>query len=341
MNVDMECVLAKILRIFFSFAVFSMICFGVPLSLNGQSAKRILLPGIETELAQKQIPIDFAETSRALTPLLKKAFSLHGAFRLSHPRESRFSIEFSAKGGSQVGISIFTGNTRRIVKTLAAGGNSIDDALLSGCDKVIFQLLNIPGFFSGKISYLSNLSGHKEIFVSNSLMTSSQPNTNFNKITFNASWGNQGQGIFFTSNRQLFNNIFYLDLSSRKISTIANYRGSNLSAVQNPKNPQVALILSSTGNPEVWIAPYPNSKPKRLTRNKSNESGPCWSSDGRRLIVTSDSRGKPQLYEVSLSTGSLTRISTNVSSHCTEASWNPRDSSKISFTAAVAGGFQK
>ena len=169
---------------------------------------------------------------------------------------------------------------------MAAGGNSIDDALLSGCDKVIFQLLNIPGFFSGKISYLSNLSGHKEIFVSNSLMTSSQPNTNFNKITFNASCGNQGQGIFFTSNRQLFNNIFYLDLSSRKISTIANYRGSNLSAVQNPKNPQVALILSSTGNPEVWIAPYPNSKPKRLTRNKSNESGPCWSSDGRRLIVT-------------------------------------------------------
>ena len=115
MNVDMECVLAKILRIFFSFAVFSMICFGVPLSLNGQSAKRILLPGIETELAQKQIPIDFAETSRALTPLLKKAFSLHGAFRLSHPRESRFSIEFSAKGGSQVGISIFTGNHRIII----------------------------------------------------------------------------------------------------------------------------------------------------------------------------------------------------------------------------------
>ena len=342
MNVDMECVLAKRLRVFFSFAVFSMISLSwvLPFSLSGQGAKRILLPGIETELAQKQIPIDFAETSKTLTPLLKKAFSLHGAFRLSHPKESRYSIEFSAKGGSQVGISIFTGNTRRIVKNLAAGGDSIDDAVLSGCDKVVLELLNIPGFFSGKISYLSNLSGHKEIFVSNSLMTSSQPNTNFKKITFNASWGNQGQGIFFTSNRQLFNNIFFLDLSSRKISTIANYRGSNLSAVQNPRSSQVALILSSTGNPEVWIAPYPNSKPKRLTRNKSNESGPCWSSDGRRLIVTSDSRGKPQLYEVSLSTGSLTRISTNVSSHCTEASWNPRDSSKISFTAAVGGGFQ-
>ena len=342
MNVDMDSFWLKLHRIFFAFAFVSMICLvlGLNFPLSGQGAKRILLPGIETELAKKQIPIDFGTTSTALVPLLKKAFSMHGAFRLSHPKESRYSIEFSAKGGSQVGIVIFNGNTKRAIQNLAASGNSIDDALLRACDKVVSELLKTPGFFSGKISYLSNLSGHKEIFVSNSLMTSSRPNTNFEKITFNASWDNQGQGIFFTSNRQLFNNIFYLDLSSRKITTIANYRGSNLSAVQNPRNSQVALILSSTGNPEVWIAPYPNTKPKRLTRNKSNESGPCWSSDGRRLIVTSDSRGKPQLYEVSLSTGALTRIATNVSSHCTEASWNPLDPSRIAFTAAVGGGFQ-
>ena len=127
-------------------------------------------------------------------------------------------------------------------------------------------------------------------------MTSSRRNTNFNKITFNASWDKNGQGLFFTSNRQLFNNIFYLDLSSRKISTIAAYRGSNLRAVQNPKDSSRALILSSTGNPEVWIAKHPGARPQKLTTNKSNESGPCWSSDGRRLIVTSDSRGKPQLH---------------------------------------------
>ena len=100
------------------------------------------------------------------------------------------------------------------------------------------------------------------------------------------------------------------------------------------------MILSTSGNPELWLAPNPRSKPKRITRNKSNESGPCWSSDGRRMILTSDSRGKPQLYEVSLSSGLLTRIPTNVSSHCTEASWNPADPTRIAFTAAVGGGFQ-
>ena len=110
--------------------------------------------------------------------------------------------------------------------------------------------------------------------------------------------------------------------------------------MQNPRSNQIALILSTSGNPEVWLATSPTSKPSRLTQNRSNESGPSWSSDGRRLLVTSDSRGKPQIYEVSVSSGQLTRIPTNVSSHCTEPNWNPLDSSKFAFTAAVSGGFQ-
>ena len=110
--------------------------------------------------------------------------------------------------------------------------------------------------------------------------------------------------------------------------------------MQNPRSNQVALILSTSGKPEVWLASSPTSKPSRLTRNRSNESGPSWSSDGRRLLVTSDSRGKPQIYEVSVSSGQLTRIPTNISSHSTEPTWNPRQTTKFAFTAAMGGGFQ-
>jgi TolB protein len=310
------------------------------ITLYGQADKRILLPGIVSELEKKQISIDFGDTSKKITPILRKAFSCHGAFRLSPPGKSQYVLRFTNSSGNQVEVAVLTGNPQKIVKILIASGSSEEEAILKGSDKVVNYFLKTPGFFAGKISYISNLSGHKEIYVSNALMTSSRPNTNFKKISFNASWDNQGNGLFFTSNRQLFNNIFYLNLRTRKISTIANYRGSNLSAVQNPRTEQLAMILSGKRNPDVWIAASPSSKPKQLTRNKSNESGPCWSSDGRRLIVTSDSRGKPQLYEVSLSTGILTKIPTNVSSHCVEASWNPLDPTRISFTAAVAGGFQ-
>ena len=74
--------------------------------------------------------------------------------------------------------------------------------------------------------------------MANSLMSKAQPHTSFKKITFNASWDNGGSGIFFTSNRKVFNNIYHLDLASRRISTIANYRGSNLRAVQTRGTPE-------------------------------------------------------------------------------------------------------
>ena len=105
--------------------------------------------------------------------------------------------------------------------------------------------------------------------MSDALMMSSRPNTNFKKICFNPSWDNNGLGLFFTSNRQVFNNIFYLNLSTRKISTVANYKGSNLSAVQNPRTGQIAMILSGKSNPDVWIAANSNSKPKQLTKIKA------------------------------------------------------------------------
>ena len=309
-------------------------------NLCSQVDSTILLGSIESELEKKQVPIDLGETSKTMASVVGRAIKVHGGLRLSSPTESRFSATFSSQGDNTVQVSISSGTPKRKISTYSFTENEIQLSISRACDRLVKDILGIPGFFSGRICFLSSLSGKKEIFVADALMTSARPQTSFGKITFNPSWDNRGQGIFFTSNRQVFNNVFYLNLANRKVSTIANYRGSNLRAVQNPRSNQVALILSTSGNPEVWLATSPSSKPSRLTRNRSNESGPSWSSDGRRLLVTSDSRGKPQIYEVSVSSGQLTRIPTNISSHCTEPNWNPLDSSKFAFTAAVSGGFQ-
>lgn len=306
----------------------------------GQSSSTIVLGPIEGELAKKQIALDLENTDKSLLPLATRAIRAHGALRLTNPQSSSFGISLVAEGKDVVGLSILSGEPRKVVKAASVKGLNGQDAMLRALDLMVGELTGSMGFFNGRLCFLSSLSGKKEIFVSDSLMSFARPQTSFGKITFNPSWDNKGKGIFFTSNRRTFNNIYHLDLDSRKISTVANYRGSNLRAVENPRTSQVALILSASGNPEVWLADSMSGKPRKVTNNRSNESGPCWSPDGRRLIVTSDSRGKPQLYEVSLSTGRLSRIPTNVSSHCTEASWNPVDSTRIAFTAAVGGGFQ-
>ena len=311
-----------------------------PSVTSGRAGAVIELPPIETALARKQFFVDFGNTPPELAKIARAAFRLHGGYKMVASDQGHHSFEFRADSPSQVSLRISTGKPRRTVLTKAYSGVDQQTAMLRACDGAVFQTLKTPGFFSGKYVYISDRSGSKEIYVGNALLASVQAKTNFKKLTYNASWSKDGRGIFFTSNRHIFNNVFLLNLADGRITTVAKYKGNNLRAAQNPITGQVAFILSVTGNPELWLASSPTARPKRVTKNRSNESGPCWSPDGKRLIVTSDARGKPQLHEVSLRTGALSRIPTNLSSHCTEASWNPRDSGKIAFTAAVSGGFQ-
>jgi len=311
-------------------------------SPSGRGGGVIELPPIETALARKQLFVDFGNTSPGLAKIARAAFRLHGGYKMVATAQGHHSFEFRGDSPSQVSLRISTGTPRRTVLTKAYSGTDQQAAMLRACDGAVAQTLRVPGFFSGKYAFISDRAGSKEIYVGDVLLAAVQSKTNFKKLTYNASWSRDGRGIFFTSNRHTFNNVFLLNLPDGRITTVAKYKGNNLRASQNPITGQVAFILSppAAGNPELFLASSPTSPPKRVTKNRSNESGPCWSPDGKRLIVTSDTRGKPQLYEVSLNTGVLSRIPTNLSSHCTEASWNPRDSSKIAFTAAVSGGFQ-
>ncbi|MFP6887540.1 MAG: hypothetical protein VB997_08250, partial [Opitutales bacterium] len=287
--------------------------------LAAQTGKVIELPPIESALARKQLYVDFGTTSPTVAKVARRAFRLHGGYKEVPVAQGHHSFEFKAAGSSQVGLRILTGKPRRETFSQVFSGSDQQVALLRACDAAVKQTLRVPGFFSGRMVFLSDRTHSKEIYTGNALLTSAQPKTNFKKITCNASWSADGRGIFFTSNRHTFNNVFFLNLGDNRITTVAKYRGNNLRAAQNPRTGQVALILSTTGNPELWLAAQMNSRPRRVTKNKSNESGPCWSPDGRRLVVTSDARGKPQLYGVNLSSGALSRIPTNVSGHCSEA----------------------
>ena len=238
-----------------AFAAVSLLC--------GQSGSTIVLGPIEGELAKKQIALDFEGTQKNLLPLASRAINAHGAFRLANSKSSRYGIAILSKGDRQVELSIYSGKPRKVVQRILQDGKNAKDAVLTALDKMVASISGQPGFFNGRLTYLSSLSGKKEIFLSDALMSTASPQTAFGKITFNPSWDNTGTGIFFTSNRKIFNNIYHLNLASRKIRTIANYRGSNLRAVQNPRTSQVALILSASGNPEVWIAQNMESKPKK------------------------------------------------------------------------------
>ena len=115
-------------------------------------------------------------------------------------------------------LSISSGKPRKVVQRILQDGKNVKDAVLTALDKMVASISSQPGFFNGRLTYLSSLSGKKEIFLSDALMSTASPQTAFGKITFNPSWDNTGTGIFFTSNRKIFNNIYHLNLASRENS---------------------------------------------------------------------------------------------------------------------------
>ena len=296
---------------------------------------------VVTEGDRKVFRLDFGRTDALLINHAKAAFRLHGAYVfMAPPARGDFSFEFRTVGNGLVELQISTGTPRRSLLRKVVRGSDSTSALLRACDEAVLATTGLPGFFSGKLAYISDLSSHKEIYIVDPLFLRAKNITQFRAICFNPSWSSAGNGIFFTSTKSKSNDVFFMDLYTNKHRTVAKYKGSNLSGVQSPVGKKIAFILSSSGNPELWLADVIGGRPRRLTRNNSNESGPCWSPDGRRMIITSDISGKPQLYQVSLTNGKLSRIPTSISRHCSEASWNPRNPNRIVFTAAVAGGFQ-
>ncbi|MDM8537599.1 Tol-Pal system beta propeller repeat protein TolB [Desulfobacterales bacterium HSG17] len=59
---------------------------------------------------------------------------------------------------------------------------------------------------------------------------------------------------------------------------------------------KIAFISTGTGNKEIYICDFDGKNPGPLTRNKSINLSPGWSSDGKWMAYTSFKRGRPDLY---------------------------------------------
>ena len=162
-----------------------------------------MLGTIESSLERKQVPVDLGRTSAALASRVGKALTLHGGLRLSDTKSSVFSANFSPIGSGGIKLELLKGNPKSIFTTLSVENENLELALSLTCDQMVEKILGIPGFFSGKISYLSSLSGHKEIFVSDALMSSARPQTSFSKITFNPSWSTKEMAFLQAIERSL------------------------------------------------------------------------------------------------------------------------------------------
>lgn len=267
-----------------------------------------------------------------------RLFDLHGGFeRVAQGAD--FTFRFQATGPATVSLTIQSGG--QVLWQSPFQGGTQGEALYAAADAAVQKTLGLPGFFGSKLAFISTRTGQTEVYVSDILFQSVRQLTRDAALCLSPNLSPDGRTLLYTSYHGTgFPDIYRIDLQTGQRSVFAGFRGTNTGATFSPDGRNVAMVMSGSGNSEVYISNPTGQQLRRLTRSSSLEADPTWSSDGRRLAFTSDQLGGPQIFIMDAQGRSMSRVRTDISRNCSEPSWNPVDSGQIAFTAAVGGEFE-
>ncbi len=285
------------------------------------------------------IPLTISSSSPELQNLALTAFNTHGRYRLV-ASGGAYAVAFAPAGASQVTVTITKGSAGTPVHSQTVSGTSLRNALLRAADVAVTKTSGMRGYFAGKLAFVGERTGKTEIYTSDLFFGDLFKWTGDGKQVMGPRWAPDGQRIVFTSYRTTFPDIYVLELSTRRISLLASFKGTNSGGRFSPDGTRAAMVLSGEGNPEVYIGNSQGRQLRRLTNNQSVEASPAFSPDGGRVLFVSDAAGGPQLYTVPATGGAMTRLTTNISKYCAEPDWSAAEPNKIVFTAGVGRGYQ-
>ncbi len=200
------------------------------------------------------------------------------------------------------------------------------------------QSLSRVGLGNSKIAYRALAGQNGEIWVADFDGFGSTQVTKDNAFVTSPTWVPHKTALYYTSYKMGNPSIFHHDLLTGARTAFARYGGSSLSPAVSPDGSRVAMILSKDGWPDLYVGSTSGGEVKRLTRSREDESGPCWSPDGKWICFAAKVNERRSLCKISAEGGEIQRIPTSGVLNPTEPDWSP-DGKWIVFTAMM-GGFE-
>jgi len=235
-----------------------------------------------------------------------------------------------AQGKVKLKLRLFdTFNAKLLVGKVYTGPRSqIRKMIHLFCSEIAYKLTGKWGVFNSKIAFVSTVKGRKEIFTCDFDGQNIKQITFHKTISLSPSWSSDGKWLAYVSYARGNPQIFIKNIK-KKIGSIVNYKGMNISPDWMPGQLKLAAALSFSGDQEIYLLTLKGEIIKRITKSWGIDVSPKFSPDGKKIAFTSKRVGTAQIYIRDIGSGRVQRL-TFKGLNNTSPAWSP-DGKKIAY----------
>ena len=304
------------------------------IALNlGRSQEEINIQTTINVIGQtKPVPVSLEGFTGEALEVLKFDLYVQG-FKFVEPDAAQYKISGSSAGNVQGTLTDAISRQTKFSRSYS--GASLRRQAHALADDIVLTITGKKGIGQTKIAFKAQApNGNGEIYVSDFDGHNAQAVTHDNAIVAAPAWVPGQLALYYTSYQPGNPDIFYHNLTTGQRSIIARFSGLNTSAAVSPDGSKVAMILSRSGSPNVWVCNADGTDFKQLSKSSADESSPCWSPDGQWICFATKVNARRVLAKVPAGGGPVQRISTSGVSNPTEPDWSP-DGKWIAFTSQM------
>jgi TolB protein len=207
--------------------------------------------------------------------------------------------------------------------------NDIRKIVRRFCNEVIERLTGNKGFFDSQIVFVSNHSGHKEIYTCDFDGYNIKQVTSNRTINLTPSWSYDKEWIAYTSYARNKPDLYIRHMPGKKRGFFVSFKGHCITPAWHPKRMEFVAALSRPGNSEIYLLTRTGKIIKRLTYDWGIDVSPTWSPDGKKIAFVSNRSGNAHIYIYGMDSGKIKRLTYEGKYNVTPA-WSPKGD-RISF----------
>ncbi|MCB1210096.1 MAG: PD40 domain-containing protein [Verrucomicrobiales bacterium] len=304
---------------------------------KGEATDASNLPPVDDNPRIKIAALEGASGSSAGDALRKELLTAREFYVVKGDETAEYTVSGRSVGGKVDAKLVNAAGKTLFERTYAAPG--LDENIKALADDLIYTVTGKPGLATSRITFVSDITGRKQIHICDSEGQNIQQLTRHRFGAVSPALASDGTMLAFTSYRTGFPAVVLMDLTGGWERVITDTPGASFGASFSPEGSRLAMIMSFLGNPELFISDLNTNSASCLSETTGVPSSPSWHPDGKRLIFSLDEGKGPRLFVADL--GEKENTTTLFQWNCgyryaTDPEWSP-DGKKVVFTARTRG----